>query len=85
MIKGLRLILLILPSLWGFSMTYGQSGEISGKVADTSGNPLIGATVIVDGTTMGSATNLDGLYSISGVPAGEFTLKISLLKNYKFC
>ena len=77
MIKRLRLIsfLVLLVSVYG--MGYGQSGMISGKVTDVSDNPLIGATVVIEGTTLGTATNLDGVYTISRVPAGELTLRIS--------
>lgn len=41
---------------------------ITGKVADTGGEPLIGATVLVKGTQAGTVTDVDGNYSVS-VPA----------------
>jgi TonB-dependent starch-binding outer membrane protein SusC len=37
---------------------------ISGKVTDTKGQPLIGATVIIQNSTAGTITDLDGVYSI---------------------
>lgn len=54
--------------------------EIHGLVKDINGDPLIGATVTVKGTTNGTTTNLDGLYSLS-VPSGA-TLEVSYI-GYK--
>ncbi len=48
---------------------------ISGKVIDESGNGLVGATVGVTGTTVGTTTDIDGMFKLS-VPAGA-TLRIS--------
>ncbi|MGQ8337786.1 TonB-dependent receptor [Sunxiuqinia sp. A32] len=44
-----------------------QEISISGKVTDTSGQPLPGVTVVVKGTTQGTITDGDGNYSISNV------------------
>lgn len=41
---------------------------ITGKVVDDEENPLIGATVVVKGTTNGTITDLDGSYSIEVAP-----------------
>src|SRR5690554_3007239 len=55
-----------------------QTGKISGKVTDANtGEPLIGANVLVEGTTMGAATDLDGYYVILNIPPGTYTLRIS--------
>jgi hypothetical protein len=45
---------------WGLAQT-----SVSGTVSDSSGVPLPGATVIVDGTSNGVTTDFDGVYSIS--------------------
>ena len=42
----------------------------SGVVEDTSGEPLIGATIMVEGSTIGVSTDIDGQFSFS-VPAGS--------------
>lgn len=47
----------------------------TGTVTDSSGEPLIGATVLAEGTTIGTATDIDGHFSLS-VPEGS-TLRIS--------
>ena len=44
-------------------------GTVTGSVLDTSGQPVVGATVMVEGTQNGVVTDLDGRYSIRNVPA----------------
>ena len=49
----------------GVSFTYAQR-TVSGKVTDgKTGDPLIGANILVKGTSTGTITDLDGMYSIS--------------------
>ncbi|WP_407404373.1 SusC/RagA family TonB-linked outer membrane protein [Sodaliphilus sp.] len=54
-----------------------QNNKVSGVVKDANGEPLIGATVMVKGTSRGTATDVDGRYSINA-PAGS-TLVISYI------
>ncbi|MCF7832856.1 MAG: TonB-dependent receptor [Candidatus Marinimicrobia bacterium] len=55
-----------------------NTGKINGRVIDLkTGEPLIGANVILKGTVYGSATDLDGNYFISGVPVGVYSLLVS--------
>ena len=60
---------------------YAQA-TVSGTVTDGSGNPLIGANVLVEGTAIGAATDIDGLFSINYIPEGEYTLVVSYI-GYK--
>lgn len=46
-----------------------QQKTISGRVTDTSGEPLPGVTVVIKGTMQGTVTDFDGNYSIPNVPA----------------
>ena len=56
-----------------------QSGKLSGKVIDAAtGEPLISANVIIDGTTLGAATDIDGFYSILNIRPGTYTV------NYRY-
>ncbi len=48
-------------TLWGGEIFAQQ--KLSGKVIDPAGNPVIGATVVIDGTTKGASTDLDGAFS----------------------
>lgn len=51
---------------------------LSGAVTDsTTGETLIGASVRIDGTSLGAATDLDGRYRIARVPAGPQTLRVT--------
>lgn len=70
--KGIMFLL-----LWTFSLTVlAQNISVRGSVTDQKNEPLIGATVQVLGTTIGTVTDMDGNYVLSGVPAGA-TLVIS--------
>lgn len=65
------------------SLSLAQTGKIVGKVTDLeSGDPLIGANIMIEGTSFGAATNADGEYIILSVPAGSYTLKARFI-GYK--
>lgn len=51
--------------------TPAQSLNISGLVTDADGEPLIGATVMVKGSTHGVSTDVDGKYTLNGVKKGS--------------
>ena len=46
-------------------------GKVSGKVVDATGEPVIGASVIVKGTSNGTVTDLDGKFEMPNVPSGS--------------
>ncbi len=52
-------------------------GKVAGRVVDEKGNPVIGATVQLVGTSLGAASDLDGYYSIIDVPPGQYDLRFS--------
>jgi outer membrane receptor protein involved in Fe transport len=53
---------------------------ISGTVVDGPNNePLIGASVSVKGTSIGSTTDVNGKYTLNGVPAGSKSLVVSFI------
>jgi outer membrane receptor protein involved in Fe transport len=71
------LIGLLLPSALGWS---GTTGKIAGTVTDkATGEPLPGANVIVEGTTLGASTSADGSYVILNVPPGRYDLRAHLV------
>ncbi|MBD3401839.1 TonB-dependent receptor plug domain-containing protein, partial [candidate division GN15 bacterium] len=54
-----------------------ETGTISGKVVDAkTGDVMIGATVMVEGTQLGARTDLDGRFSIRQVPSGAVNLVV---------
>ena len=62
-------LLLCVTFLGLTTSAYAQS-SISGKVVDESNEPLIGVTVSIQGTTVGTITDIDGKYALN-VPAGQ--------------
>src|ERR1043166_2227684 len=63
--------LLALGLLLASAGALAAQGIVSGRVTDqANGNPLVGARVIVVGTSLTASTNADGRYRIPGVPAG---------------
>ena len=53
---------------------------ITGTVTDANnGNGLAGANVVVGGTTMGAAADVDGYFTIENVPNGTYTLNASVI------
>jgi len=64
------------------SVSLNAQSTVSGTVTDGAGNPLIGANVLVEGTVIGAATDIDGLFSINYAPEGEYTLVVSYI-GYK--
>lgn len=48
----------------GIVVVRGQEGTLAGTVTDTDGTPLVGANVILQGSTQGTVTDIDGKYSL---------------------
>lgn len=71
--------LLILTTMSSIAL-FSQSGVVRGFVYnDKTGEAEIGATVFLKGTTMGAATDVNGFYSITKVPPGNYTLMVTSL------
>lgn len=60
----LQSLFLMIFMLTGTQIMTAQQINISGTVTDSTGEPLIGVSVTVPGTTMGTATDIDGRYGI---------------------
>lgn len=59
---------------------FAVQGVIKGRVVDSeTGDPLPGTNVSIKGTNMGAATDLKGYYTITNVPPGQFTLKVTYI------
>jgi len=57
-----------------------EYGSIRGRVTDAStGEPLVGASVVVEGTSLGGATDVRGEYLVTNVPVGTITLSASYI------
>ena len=56
--------------------------QIKGMVTDETGEPLIGVSVLVQGTTMGTITDIDGMYSLE-VPDNKASLEFTYIGYQK--
>jgi len=66
-------------SLYSF-VCAGVTGKVSGRITNAdSGEPLIGANVILKGTVLGAASDLDGYYSILNVRPGYYDLQVNMI------
>lgn len=66
--------------IFGIVQLLGQTGIIKGVITDaTEGSTLPGATIFIEGTTIGTVTDVDGVYVINGIPVGNQTVSISFL------
>jgi TonB-dependent SusC/RagA subfamily outer membrane receptor len=72
------LCLLLLLATLGGGPLYAQQRNISGRVTGDKGEALPGVTILVKGTTTGTATDGNGDFSFS-VPAGSGTLVVSFI------
>lgn len=75
----MRKIVLVCCSLIlaGF-VAFGQNGTIRGKVIDgETGESLIGATIVLSGTTNGTISDFDGNYTLANIPAGMQSITVS--------
>ena len=78
----LQTLIFVVTLLFLFNIGAFAQGTVSGKVTDVNGDAIIGANVLLTGTTMGDATDIEGNYSITGIPAGNYTLRVSAI-GYK--
>ena len=78
--KIIWLLLIASIVLINQSLTAGTVGTISGTVIDQATRlPLGGANVIMEGTQMGAAADQNGNFIIHNVPAGLYTVKVTVI------
>ena len=72
-----RLFYLLSFLLLSVGMTFAQTTRVTGKVISSEdGEPVVGATIVVKGTTTGTITNYDGQFTLD-VPSSAKTLVVS--------
>jgi outer membrane receptor protein involved in Fe transport len=78
-----KLLILIILIGFTFSTLAGTTGKISGIVRDAETNePLPGCNIIIEGTTLGAASNINGEFFILNIPPGIYTVRASMV-GYK--
>ncbi len=84
-IVRLSLPVVLLALACGFAAFAGTTGKISGVVRDQkTSEPLPGVNVVVDGTSLGASTDIDGRYTILNVPPGRHKLVASFIGYRRF-
>jgi len=74
--SGSRNLQEILKTQTGVTIS-GTTGTICGQIVDIKTNePIAGATVSLEGTTIGAQTNINGIFVINYVPPGEYLVRI---------
>ena len=79
-----KMFIIFIVSILSIGSVLAQGkGIIAGVISDKQGGEtLIGANVMVEGTSFGASTNIDGEYIMTNIPAGKYVLKISYI-GYK--
>ncbi len=80
--KNIGRILTLLLALV-VQISFAQEKTVSGIVSDSSGFPLPGATVLVEGTTTGTSTDFDGKYSITVSTGDNLVFSFVGYKTYE--
>lgn len=78
--NGLKCFLFAVLVVFTARVASAQDGTLVGKIHDEqSGEELVGANVLVQGTTLGATTDIDGRYVVKNIPAGMFSIRISFV------
>ena len=67
----------LLMMLW--ITAFSQNSSLSGKVVDDKGEIVIGATIVIKGSPISTATNQNGEYTINQVPLGKTTVTVNMI------
>jgi len=72
-------ILFLLPFLAATS-AFAQKATLYGKVTDaTSGEPMFGVNIFLQGTTIGGITDFEGKYELKDISPGQYNIEVSFL------
>ena len=74
-----RFILLVALLLFALPAQAAETGQLAGRVTGTDGEALVGVNVVAIGTELGAATDADGRYVITDLPAGSHTFEFSMI------
>lgn len=74
---GKKLWLFLVVSIFAYGMTFAQQTVTGTVIEQETGEPVIGASVLVEGTQLGRTTDVNGEFTIQNVPASAKTLRVS--------
>ena len=69
-----RIFTILCSLLGGSAHLFAQEGRVTGTVVDETGAEIPGVNVIIQGTTVGTITDLEGKFSLSGVSVGDIVV-----------
>jgi len=79
MVQKITLSCLLILSI-GLNVFAGTTGKISGRVqVKETGEPLIGASIIIKDTQMGASSNQDGYFFILNIPPGTYSVAVRMI------
>jgi TonB-dependent starch-binding outer membrane protein SusC len=76
--------LLVCAFLMLTTLSFAQTGGIRGKVVDENNQPLPGVAVSIGGTTIGSTTDVNGIYTITRLQAGNYNITANFIGYVPF-
>src|SRR5436190_11496660 len=82
----MRNLIIALPIIFIFiaQSAFGQTGKITGKVISSkTGEPLIGASISIEGSSHSVTSDLNGVYTISGLNPGNYSVICSYVSYAK--
>ena len=75
-----KLMLLMTCLFIGIGLVNAQISKVTGTVmSEEDGLPVVGASIVVKGTTLGTVTDMDGKFTLTNVPSSAKTLVISFI------
>ncbi len=75
-----RILMLITCLLFAFTCAFSQVTQVTGVVtAEDDGQPITGASIRIEGTKMGTVSDVDGKFQLSNLPANARTLVITYM------
>ncbi|WP_420580974.1 SusC/RagA family TonB-linked outer membrane protein [Reichenbachiella sp.] len=81
--RGLGFLLFFILSFCSNISLFAQTTRVSGKVSDPSGEPMVGVSVIVENTTNGSITDLEGNFSLEASKGDVLIVRMLGMKEQK--
>jgi len=74
------LLVCLLITIPGSFLKGGTTGKITGLVQDAlTGEGLVGANIVIEGTYMGAATDVNGYYVILNIPPGVYEVQVTMI------
>lgn len=69
------IVLVLLPAF----LIAGVGGKLSGRVTDSEGEALAGVNILIEGSYLGTATDLNGDYFVLNIPPGTYTVSYNMI------